>query len=194
VQPWLRRRPQRQRERRPSPRRKLSSSRIAPPSREHGPGRPKPRRKPRRSSGWGLIWRIRPPRLLRWGTSSARSKARASRRRLGSNRSSPSSRRPRLPSSASARPGRKRRANSSGRTPHWRRHVLPSSSGMRRTRGSPGSWSRRVCPTGTHGRLARRRTLPSLSCNRRLPLRAPPSSRRRSRSKVTCSSHLSLVG
>jgi hypothetical protein len=120
------------------------------------------------------------------GSSSARSRVHASRRRIGSSRSSLPSRRPRLPLSTRARPGRKRRANSSGSTLHWRRRGPPSRSGTRRLRGSPGSWSRRVCPTRICGWPARR-TPSSLSCNRRPPLRAPPLSRRRSRSRVSCS-------
>jgi hypothetical protein len=136
---------------------------------------------------------IRSPHLPLWGNSSARSRARASRRRVGSSRSSPPSRRPRLPSSASARPGRKRRANSSGSTPCWRRRGLPSSSGTRRSRGPPGSWSRRVCPTRACSRPVRKRMSSSSSYNRRPPLRAPPSSRRRRRSRVSYSSYFSLA-
>jgi hypothetical protein len=54
-----------------------------------GIGRTKLRKRPRRPSGWGLTWQIRPPRLPRWGSSSGRSRARASRRSPGSSRSSP---------------------------------------------------------------------------------------------------------
>jgi hypothetical protein len=90
--------------------------------------------------------------------------------------------------------GRKRRANFGGSVPRRRRRRPPSSSGTRRSRGSPASWSRRVCPSRTCSRLARKRMLSSLSCSRQPPLCAPPSSRRRSRSRVSCSSCSSLVG
>jgi hypothetical protein len=45
---------------------------TAPPSKGHGLGRPRPMRRPRRSSGWGLTWRIRSPRFPRWGTPGAK--------------------------------------------------------------------------------------------------------------------------
>jgi hypothetical protein len=68
----------------------------------------------------------------RWGSSSVRRKARASRRILSSSRSGLPSRRPRPPSSANARPGRKRKAMFSGSAPRLKRrshHQAPGRGG-----------------------------------------------------------------
>jgi hypothetical protein len=128
------------------------------------------------------------------GGSSVRSKVRTGRRRLSSSKSGLSSRRLRPPSSMNAQPERKRRAILSGSTLRSRRHRPPSRSRTRRSRGSPVSWSKRACPRRTYGRTTRRRMLSSSSCSRQLPPRVPPSSRRRSRLRVSCFPCLSPVG